>query len=86
MADQERNQPKTEPGNIEDEGTRLDVDQSIDRDTSVNFVVTGDETAWDAGRESSIGHGTHAENDVYAADAETPGVRTKKEDPEERGC
>lgn len=42
----------------------------------------GDGTSWDSGRESSIGHGTHSENDVRGADAETPGVKTKDADPD----
>ena len=44
----------------------------------------GDGTAWDTGRGASIGHGTHSENDVRNADAETPGVKTRDadEDPD----
>jgi hypothetical protein len=42
----------------------------------------GDETAWDSGREASIGHGTHTETGARAADAETPGVKTRKPDGE----
>ena len=45
-----------------------------------NVRNIGDATAWDSGRESSIGHGTHSVSDTRSADAETPGVKTKKPD------
>ena len=61
---------------------RTDRYQNKDeRDFNVRNV--GDDTAWDSGRGASIGHGTHSENDVRSADAETPGVKTKKADPDD---
>ena len=52
--------------------------------TNFNFTTTGDGSEWDSGRRSSIAEGTRGENDMRAADSETPGVNTRKSDvPEE---
>ena len=42
--------------------------------TDINFTTTGDGTAWDSGRTSSIARGSAVENDLRSADAEAPGV------------
>ena len=42
-----------------------------------NFRTIGDGSSWDSGRGASIAHGTHNETDMRAADAETPGVKTR---------
>lgn len=49
-----------------------------DEGKDFNFRVVGDGTAWDSGRGASIAHGTSGENDVRAADAETPGLKTRE--------
>ena len=38
------------------------------------FTSTGDGTAWDSGRNSSIAEGSRVEKDLREADAESPGV------------
>jgi hypothetical protein len=48
-----------------------------------NVRNLGDDTAWDSGRGASIGHGTNAVPRARAADAETPGVKTRDADPDE---
>jgi hypothetical protein len=49
-----------------------------DREQDFNFTTTGDGSAWDSGRSSSAGRGTHNENDLREADAEAPGVSGDK--------
>ena len=53
-----------------------------------NFRTTGDRTAWDSGRGSSVAEGTSVETDIRGADAETPGVKTHPamppQEPEEK--
>jgi hypothetical protein len=51
---------------------------NTDEGKDFNYRVVGDGTAWDSGRDASIAHGTRSENDVRAADAETPGVKTRE--------
>lgn len=41
-------------------------------------LTTGDGTAWDTGRNSSVTEGTRGENDLREADAEAPGVAGEK--------
>lgn len=50
-------------------------------DTDFNVRNMGDDTAWDSGRGASITRGTRVENDTRAADAETPGVKTRRPEP-----
>ena len=51
---------------------------NTDEGKDSNYRVVGDGTAWDSGREASIAHGARAGNDVRAADAEAPGVKTRE--------
>lgn len=46
-----------------------------------NVRMIGDETAWDSGREASITRGSGVESDTRAADAETPGMKTRPASP-----
>jgi len=53
------------------------------KNDDLNVRNIGDGSAWDTGREASIGHGTHSISDTRSADAETPGVQTRDADPDE---
>lgn len=64
----------------QDPGTNDQYATGNTDEEDVNVRMTGDRTAWDSGRGSSIAEGTHAESDTRAADAETPGVPTKPAD------
>lgn len=51
--------------------------------TDVDFTITGDSTAWDSGRNSSITDGSRVERDLRESDAEAPGVSGPKPGREE---
>jgi hypothetical protein len=71
--------PETEGGTTsERDFGKTDRYANTDEGGDFNFRVVGDGTAWDSGRNASIAHGTHSENDVRGADAETPGVKTRE--------
>jgi hypothetical protein len=82
MADRDRNvSSDTKSGTTaEKDFGRTDryANQDKDNKQNVNFTTTGDGTAWDSGRGSSITNGTRLENDVREADAEAPGVSGPK--------
>ena len=46
--------------------------------TDIDFTTTGDGTAWDSGRTSSITRGSQVEKDLREGDAESPGVTGPK--------
>ena len=67
--------PDTESGTTDEQDFgRSDRYANKDDEKNFNFTTTGDGTAWDSGRNSSIAHGTPAEEDLRSADAEVPGV------------
>jgi hypothetical protein len=73
--------PETESGTTADRDFgKSDRYANKDEGADFNFRTTGDDSSWDTGREASISEGTQLENDTRAADAETPGVRTKRSD------
>ena len=82
MADDNRNDnfpPDTHSGTTEAEDFgRTDRYANKDDEKNFNFTTTGDGTAWDTGRNSSITDGTRLENDLREADAESPGVAGPK--------
>jgi hypothetical protein len=57
-----------------------DADQNDTRKdrTDIDFTTTGDGTAWDTGRTSSITRGSQVETDLREGDAEAPGVTGPK--------
>lgn len=67
--------PDTKSGTTaaEDFG-RTDRYANKDDEKDFNFTTTGDGTAWDTGRNSSVTDGSRVENDLREADAEAPGV------------
>jgi hypothetical protein len=70
--------PETESGTTsERDFGKTDRYANTDEGKNFNFRVLGDETTRDTGREASVTEATRVENDVRAADAEAPGVRTK---------
>lgn len=73
--------PETESGTTaqEDFG-KTDRYANKDEGKDFNFRVVGDGTSWDSGRETTITEGTRIESDTRAADAETPGVKTRPAD------
>jgi hypothetical protein len=82
MAENERDRnfpPDTKSGTTKEKDFgRTDRYANKDDDQHFNFTTTGDATAWDTGRDSSITNGTRAENDLRQADAESPGVTGEK--------
>jgi hypothetical protein len=46
-------------------------------DEPFNFQTTGDGSAWDSGRNSSISRGSTIDKDVREGDAGAPGVKTR---------
>ena len=82
MAENERDRdfpPDTASGTTEEQDFgRTDRYANKDDEKDFNFTTTGDGTAWDTGRNSSITNGTRVENDLREADAESPGVAGKK--------
>jgi hypothetical protein len=74
--------PETESGTTADRDFgKSDRYTNKDEGRDANFRTMGDGSAWDSGREASIAEGTHVETDIRAADAETPGVKTKPASP-----
>jgi hypothetical protein len=70
MADKDR-----DPTDEEDFGrTDRYANQDDDNEKNIDFTTTGDGTAWDTGRGSSITQGSRVEKDLREADAESPGV------------
>lgn len=55
-----------------------DRERKEDDEKDFTFTTTGDGTAWDTGRTSSITEGSRVENDLREADAESPGVSGDK--------
>jgi len=71
--------PDTHSGTTEEKDFgRTDRYANKDDEKNFNFTTTGDGTAWDSGRTSSITEGTRVENDLREADAESPGVNGPK--------
>ena len=62
---------------------RTDRYANKDDQKNGNFTTTGDDTSWDTGRTSSPGRGSHNENDLRQADAESPGVSGPGADPDD---
>ena len=78
-ADDKNFPPDTSSGTTsEKDFGRTDRYANKDDEKNFNFTTTGDGTAWDSGRTSSITDGTSLENDMRAADAEAPGVSGPK--------
>ena len=75
--------PETEGGTTkESDFGKSDRYANKDDQRNFNFRTTGDGTSWDSGREASITGGTRVETDTPAADAGTPGVKTRPADEE----
>ena len=71
--------PETEAATTEERDFgKTDRYANTDEGKDANFRVMGDGTSWDAGREASVTRGTAVETDTRAADAEVPGVKTKR--------
>lgn len=76
--------PDTKSGTTaEEDFGRTDRYANKDDEVDFNVTTTGDGTAWDTGRNSSVTDGTRLENDMRAADAEAPGVSGPKPGREE---
>lgn len=76
--------PETESGTTsERDFGKTDRYANKDEGKDFNFRTTGDGTAWDTGRDASVTDGTRNETDTRAADASTPGVKTRR--PEDVG-
>ncbi len=58
--------------------THRDTKKKPQETQDVDFTTTGDGTAWDSGRTSSITEGSRIEKDVREGDAEAPGVSGPK--------
>lgn len=80
MADKNKElPPDTKSGTTDEEDFgRTDRYANKDREKDFNFTTTGDGTAWDTGRTSSITGGSRIEKDLREADAESPGVSGPK--------
>ncbi len=82
MAENDRDRdfpPDTTSGTTEEKDFgRTDRYANKDDQKNFNFTTTGDGTAWDTGRNSSITNGSRVENDLREADAESPGVAGDK--------
>ena len=71
--------PDTQSGTTDEKDFgRSDRYANKDDEKNFNFMTTGDGTAWDSGRTSSVTDGTRLENDRHEADAESPGVTGAK--------
>jgi hypothetical protein len=71
--------PETESGTTaERDFGKTDRYANKDEGKDFNFRTTGDGTAWDSGRDASVTDGTRTQTDTRAADAETPGVKTRR--------
>lgn len=71
--------PETSPGTTRDEDFgKSDRYANKDDSEAFNVRTMGDGTAWDSGREAAITDGTRTESGTRAADAETPGVPTRR--------
>ncbi len=71
--------PDTHSGTTEEKDFgRTDRYANKDDEKNFNFTTTGDRTAWDSGRTSSVAEGTRLENDLREGDAESPGVTGPK--------
>ena len=55
-----------------------DKDETGEARTDIDFTTTGDGTAWDSGRTSSVTGGSRIDKDLREADAEAPGVTGPK--------
>ena len=82
MADNDSDLPTGTDGSSTDEKDFGRTDRYANKDRGnekeIDFTTTGDGTAWDTGRNSSITNGTRLENDLREADAESPGVTGPK--------
>lgn len=85
MTDKDKNfPPDTKSGTTsEKDFGRTDRYANKDDEKDFNVTTTGDDTAWDSGRGSSITNGSRVENDVREADAEAPGVSGPKPNRDE---
>jgi hypothetical protein len=71
--------PDTQSGSTDEKDFgRTDRYANKDDEKNFNFTTTGDGTAWDSGRTSSITDGTRVEKDLQEGDAEAPGVNGPK--------
>jgi hypothetical protein len=71
--------PDTQSGSTDEKDFgRTDRYANKDDEKNFNFTTTGDGTAWDSGRTSSITDGTRVEKDLHEGDAEAPGVNGPK--------
>jgi hypothetical protein len=74
--------PETESGTTADRDFgKSDRYANKDEGRDANFRTMGDGSEWDRGREAAITDGTGVEPDTRAADAETPGVKTRPASP-----
>ena len=82
MAENDRDRdfpPDKKSGTTEEKDFgRTDRYANKDDEKNFNFTTTGDGTAWDTGRNSSITNGIRVENDLREGDAEAPGVAGEK--------
>jgi hypothetical protein len=76
--------PETEPGTPSERDFGKSDRHANEDQEGFSFRTMGDETAWDAGREASITDGSRIESETRAADAGTPGVKTRKAEDESR--
>lgn len=86
MADKDKEQdrnfpPDTKSGTTDEKDFgRTDRYANKDNEKDFNFTTTGDGTAWDSGRTSSVTEGSRVENDLREGDAEAPGMKRKEEE------
>ena len=75
--------PETESGTTaERDFGKSDRYANKDEGAGFNFRTTGDGSSWDNGRQASISEGTGVDTETRAADAQSPGVKTKCGPPE----
>jgi hypothetical protein len=71
--------PDTQSGTTDEKDFgRSDRYANKDDEKNFNFTTTGEGTAWDSGRTSSITEGTRLENELHEVDAGSPGVTGPK--------
>ncbi len=88
MADQNESERDVNPNSAADNDAgspresdfgKTDRYANRDEDAELNVRNIGDGSEWDNGRSASIGHGTHSVSDTRSGNAETPGVKTRRD-------